>query len=410
MLKKVYKIKRNGPLRILMMSNGPEIPTGYGKVLRELATRLNKDPRFEIHILNENNFSGQEYSFQGIPVHTLMMQTNDMSKVFEGVYRVIDKVKPDIVWFLEDSFTLSNFGIPNLSNTSVKKVFYIPLDGANIPDIGVPSVRSMDELVSMSKFTQKNLAKEGFDSGMIWHGVDLELFRPVTSNEQSFLKRNMGFQEDDFVIFNYGRNSNIRKNNQGLMKVAAMYLKTAPKNHKFVIHTLQPEQAGNDLIDYRDRILSLDYDKSVLDRIIFTPFSEKNPAPDNYVARMMQASDLVVTVSIGEGFGLIMAEAMACGKPVISNAYTTPYELLEESIDDIGPRGWCVPNNTAFVAHMNTEHAYTDYERFVNTMHRVVAKPLDMETRGRNGRLFAERHLNWDYLVEDWKKVFLKLV
>lgn len=408
MLKKVYKPVRGRPLRIVMMSNGPEIPTGYGKVLREIAIRLSKDDRFEVHIINENNINGKTYNFQGIPVHCPQLEKPEMHRLHEGVFRILEEIKPDVFWVLEDSFTLSNFGIPNLSHYPVRKIFYVPLDGGNIPDIGVASIRSMDDIVAMSKFTQKNLEREGFNSEMIWHGVDLEQFSPVSETHQKALKKKFGFGEDDFIVFNYGRNSNIRKNNQGLLKVAAAYLKNAPKNHKFLIHTLQAEQPGNDLIDYKERILSIDYDKTVLDRIIFTPFTDQKFAPDGIVAELMQMSDLVITVSIGEGFGLIMAEAMACGKPIISNAYTTPQELLEEPVGDLGPRGWIVPNTTPFVAHMNTEHAYADYDRFVNTMNKVVANPLEMKARGVRGRIFAERYLNWDYLTEEWKKILLK--
>ncbi len=407
MLKKVYNPKQIRPLKVLMMSNGPEYPTGYGRVLREIAVRLSKDKRFDIVVFNENAFNRPDYSFMGLRVTCPQVNSNNMGDLYRGLAATIERERPDVLWVLEDSFTLTNFGFPNIAHLPVKKVFYIPLDGANVPSIGVPSVRSMDKIVSMSKFTQHYLEREGFESEMIWHGVDTEQFYPASPEEKKFLKKQMGLDENDFLIYNYGRNTNIRKNNQGLMLTAAKYLKTAPKNHKVLIHTLNPDIKDNDLFDYKERILSLDFEKNVLDRILFSPFRENRPASEQEVVMMMRASDLVITTSIGEGFGLIMAEAMACGIPVISNSYTTPKELLEDSSMGIGARGWLVPSQTPFVASLNTEHAYTQYDRFADVMSKVVANPAEMAVRGSNGRYFAERHLNWEYLVEEWKDLLL---
>jgi glycosyltransferase involved in cell wall biosynthesis len=194
------------------------------------------------------------------------------------------------------------------------------------------------------------------------------------------------------------------------MWILAKYLSTAPKNHKAFLHILDPQFEGNDLFDYRDRVLSLEFSKDVLDRIVFSNFRSDQPATDNDVAEMIQMSDLIVSASIGEGFGLIMAEAMACAKPIIHNEYTTPKELIADTSMGIGPRGWIVPTNNTFVASLNTEHAYSDRDTFVRMLHQVVTDRQEMFTRGQNGRLFAEKYLNWDYLAEEWKKIFREVI
>lgn len=418
--KKVYFEERVDPYRVGIFSNGPNLPTGYAKVVREISSRLANDNDFEVIIFNENGGDGAVGEWQGIPVYNLSLPvisygenpTYDRTHVAESFMNISKELNLDVVIFLEDSFTLRNFGFEGAIQTMFKRIFYIPLDGGWIPETGINVIRTMDKLVAMSVFTQNNLSREGFDSDVIWHGVNLELFSPVSKEKQAQLKIKHGFNPDDFIVFNYGRNSNSRKNNQSLLWIMSKYLSTAPDNHKFFMHTLEPEFAGNNLFDYVSRHLNIEFGKGVTDRLIFSPYRFNNAPQDSQVAEMIQLSDLVVTASSGEGFGLLMAEAMACGKPIISTDYTTPHELLIDSSDEfpIGPRGWVVPVADTNVSGLNTEHAFVDKEAFVSILRDAVSNPDEITARGLNGRYFAEVNLNWDYLVESWKQQIRDLV
>lgn len=412
--KKVFKRKSGKPIKVTIFSNGPNLPTGYGKVIRQISTRLRDDDRFEVSLIDELASHEGAKEWEGIPVYGLQLPIRgaqrDRGQTAEATAQVLEQIRPDILMFLEDSFTLHNLGFERMLKVPFKKVFYMPLDGDWIPETGMKIVRSMDELVAMSKFTQDSLKKEGFDSEVIWHGVDSERFHPVTDEEQAKLKQNMGFKPDDYLIYNYGRNSNIRKNNQGLLWSVAKYLSTAPSNHHFLMHTLNPEHPGNNLFDYIKRHLVIEFGEDVVRRIHFSPFRKDKPANDDQMAAMLMASDMVVTASTGEGFGLIMAEGMACAKPIVSNEYTTPKELLVDEFHGIGPRGFTVPIATEFVAGLNTEHAYVNKEKFAETMQYVVDNPDEANKRAMNGRLFAEKFLNWDYLVEEWKHFFQRIL
>lgn len=406
--KKVYPRNEDEPISVVFFSNGPHFPTGYGKVIREITSRLSKDPDFNVSIIDELASHQGAREWNGIPVYGLQLPIKggqkDRSETAKATSEALKEIRPDILVFLEDSFTLHNLGFDGMVKTPFKKVFYIPLDGGWIPETGINAIRVMDGLVAMSKFTANNLKREGFDSEVIWHGVDTEKFRPVSNDEQARVKQQLGFKPDDVLIYNYGRNSNIRKNNQGLLWSMAKYLSEAPDNHYFLMHTLKPDYPGNNLIDYIDRHLTLEFGEDVTSRIMFSPFRQENPATDDQMAAMIMASDLVVTASTGEGFGLIMAEAMACAKPIVSNEYTTPVELLDEEVDGIGKRGYLVPTETKFVAGLNTEHGYTDKEEFAKTIKHVFDNFDEAKERGLNGRFFAEKYLNWDYLVDDWKE------
>lgn len=404
--KKIVTRKKDSPVHVAIFSNGPELPTGYAKVIREIAIRLANDGRFRISFMNEN-YGGQKAAWNGFDVYPCHNQ--NMGEVAKTFVEKLQESKADIVIILEDSFTLKNFGFENIIKIPQKRIFYIPLDGDWVPTTGINVIRSMDKIVSMAKFTQDTLAKEGFESDMIYHGVDLDLFSPVSMDAKRQLRQMVGLDENDFVIFNYGRNS-LRKNNQALIHIACSYLKTAPANHKVLFHIMEKEDEHLNLVDFIDRHMKSEFDKEVLDRLIFTNHNHANPATDHQVAAMIQMSDLVVSASTGEGFGLLMAEAMACGKPVVHTDYTTPFELLTDTSMGVGERGWTVPPAAKHISSFNTEHAYVDKEKYVELLNQIVQDPTEMKRRGANGRYFAEKYLNWDYLVEEWKTLILKMV
>jgi len=62
------------------------------------------------------------------------------------------------------------------------------------------------------------------------------------------------------------------------------------------------------------------------------------PVPQNQLKEVMSRSHVLVLPSIEEGFGLVQAEAMACGCPVIATDHTGAEDLFED-----GKEGYIVP-------------------------------------------------------------------
>jgi glycosyltransferase involved in cell wall biosynthesis len=88
--------------------------------------------------------------------------------------------------------------------------------------------------------------------------------------------------------------------------------------------------------------------------------------------KALNAADLLVLPSVGEAFGLVLVEAMACGLPVVACAAHGPAAIVAD-----GKTGWLVPPDD--------EDALTDA---------LVAAASDRkERRARGERSYAEsRH------------------
>ena len=78
--------------------------------------------------------------------------------------------------------------------------------------------------------------------------------------------------------------------------------------------------------------------KQVLSRLPQQNVEFLGPLPRVELTRLMQRSHVLVLPSIEDGFGLVMAEAMACGCPVISSTNTGGEDLYTD-----GREGFIVP-------------------------------------------------------------------
>lgn len=68
--------------------------------------------------------------------------------------------------------------------------------------------------------------------------------------------------------------------------------------------------------------------------------------PDTHIADLYRAADVLLSPSMGEGFGLPIAEAQACGCPVITQDCSSMSELTINGIAiEPGPRHWTALGN-----------------------------------------------------------------
>lgn len=405
-------------IKVCFYSNAPNLATGYARVVDAIASRLAKDPGFDVVVVGEN-YLGQPVPFNGYMLYGMSpnYDMRDLRNFFPAFMETFKQINADVIIALEDTFTLANQGWYDWSLKYGKPaplILYLPLDGKWVPTTGLPIMRMVDKIVSMSKFTQWAAKEDGFDSDVIYHGVDLFKFKPISKEKKKELRKKYNIPEDCFLLFNYGRN-NLRKNNAGLAYILSDYLKNKdPKKFKALLHIMNFDAVDMNLLDTFNRLVPREFGYNPLEtgHIILNTRGQKHEqaVSEAEVIEYIQMSDLCISASTGEGFGLIMAEGAACGVPILETAYTTPDELLKEEVNGIGPRGDVVPTEHVFVSSLNTEHAYVNRKKFVEMIEEYQQSPELLQEMGRNGRKFAEQFCNWDYLTEEWKRIIRETV
>ena len=178
------------------------------------------------------------------------------------------------------------------------------------------SLEKADIVTCVSRYTQK-LVKETFgysDSHLVYNGIDTEIFRPYHGNRKKY-----GIPEDKIILLNVGNLSN-RKGTDLLIPIMNKL------DERFILVTT----AG---LQNRKRIKS--------SRIVTFDNINLNALVDLY-----NLSDMLLFPTRLEGFGLCVAEAMACELPIITTNCSSLPELVEDDkggilceLDDIS--GFC---------------------------------------------------------------------
>jgi glycosyltransferase involved in cell wall biosynthesis len=217
------------------------------------------------------------------------------------------------------------------------------------------SINKADKIISISKYTQDSIKKYyGKESTMIYSGIDTNIFKPIE------VKR----KETNNIRLLFVGNLTKRKGVDLLPKIM--------------------DKLGN---NYKLFYTSGLRTKKIFNRPNMHPLGRLTL---NELVQEYNKCDLLLFPSRLEGFGYAVAEAMACGKPVIATNCSSIPELL---IDEKG----------GFLCEMN------DIEDFVE---KAIILGKDQKMRLKMGKFNRRRVLNKFNLTEMAKqhmKIYLNI-
>jgi len=208
---------------------------------------------------------------------------------------------------------------------------------------------------------------------LIPNGVDIKRFNP--SLDGSYIKRKWGISDHVKVIFTL-RAHEPKYGIEYLLRAASLLKRN---NVIFVI--------GGDgsLRPYHKRLA---IDLGIKEKTIFTGKIPQNEVPHYYAM-----SDIVVVPSLQEAFGLVVSEALACGKPVIG---TKVGGIPDQIID--GYNGFLVKPK--------------DHKEIAEKILWLLEHPDEAKRMGMNGRRIVEEKFDVekriDRIIEVYEKVISK--
>ena len=160
---------------------------------------------------------------------------------------------------------------------------------------------------------------------IIPHGVNTKEFYPLDKKEiKKFRKEFYGghVKKDTFLIVNVSRNQT-RKDLARTIKIYAEYKKINPK--AFLYMHANPADVGGDLWHIAEQFgLEPGKDMACPD----PKFNEMFGFPLSVVNEIYNSADVLLTTTLGEGWGFINTEAMAVKKPIIAPANTVIPEIF----------------------------------------------------------------------------------
>ena len=225
----------------------------------------------------------------------------------------------DILVTLFDAWPL----VPEqLQQHGVRWIPWYPVDMDPIPPAVARNVGKAYDRIVFSKFGQRMTEQAGLSCHYVPHGVDTKTFRPL---DQAEARKSIGWPEDKFIIGMVAAN----KGNPS-RKALAEHLMAFKKLHDkhddtlLYLHTSSGANGEYGGINLPQLALELGLERAVF---YADQYNYHMGYPDPYMVAMYNSLDVHALASMGEGFGIPIVEAQACGCPVIVGDWTANSEL-----------------------------------------------------------------------------------
>jgi len=234
-------------------------------------------------------------------------------------------------------------------------------------------MNNSDVIVSPVKRTLSYIKQVCKKVKIIPHGVDAARFN--ANIDGSKYRRKMRVKKDESLVLSVQRLVQ-RKGTEYLIYAIRFVIEENPKV-KFAIIGDGPEKA---------RLIELTKKLKIAKNLTFLGFVNSEELPKYY-----SACDIFVLHSLYEQFGIVLVEAMACGKPVVS----TKVGAIPEVVDD-GKTGFLVePKNPKQLAEAILKLA--NDERLRNRL-------------GKEGRRKVEQKYDWNIIAEKYMNEYKQLI
>ena len=332
-------------LRILWYSNAPFVPTGYGTQTAQAVTRLIKEGH-EVAIHAMYGLEGVSSNWNGIKMYPRgMAPYSDDVLVAHGMDWANGNPKlPALIMTLFDVWPLKSKSLDMVKNIAS----WVPIDHAPCPADVVdwckkPNVKP----IAMSLFGQKMLNDADVECFYVPHGIE-DVFNPdakMVNGDRTFTGRElMGIPDDKFVVMMNAANkgaSPSRKSFAENLLAFGIFAQDKPDAILY-LHTEKDGAMGGVNLEHLLHACGIREDQyKIVDQ-----YAYRTGFPQQALASMYASADVLLSASMGEGFGLAVVEAQACGTRVIVSDFTAQPELVGS--------GWAVEVQPFWDAHQRS--------------------------------------------------------
>ena len=424
-------------MRVLLVSD--LAATGFGRVGRELATGL-IGRGHEVRIIGVNwrgavgelealvrrgyslRLAAAEIEDDPLARWTMPaardgdgMGTNLLYPAITG--RLWAGWQPDAAIIVADPRAMFGRLLGDGGSLSMLPVFnYVPIEGTGLP----PVLRSLWDVVTpvaMSRFGQAQL-EQLLDRpvALALHGVSAA-FRPLSPTDPGRWQGRTAMTKDgakeainatgQLVILRTDRYI-LRKNYPGFFRVLRPVLAKHPEAIA-VVHTVLQDDVGwgdiRELLSREPGAVKIgpgyfDWDHA---QIHFTGAHDSfRGLADEDLRVLYGAADIYLSPTMAEGFGLCLAEAMACEVPVIATDYSAVGEV-------VGPGGILIPPAATFTNPYSHEWALVDEAAMSEALERLASKPALRRKLGAAGRRHVAQ-FTWGAAVDVFDRLITDAV
>jgi glycosyltransferase involved in cell wall biosynthesis len=234
---------------------------------------------------------------------------------------------------------------------------------------------SLANMIVVNSFATKNtLLKSApwlLDKNIkvVYHGIDYEKFSIANTKD---IRTELGLSQQDLIIGFVGRLS-VQKGVKYMLDAFKLVAEKFKNVHLVIVGTGELEEMVKESateLNLEDRIHLLGFRKDI---------------PD-----LMRTFDIFLLPSLWEGFGIVLIEAMAAGKPVVATNTSSIPEIVED-----GRSGILVPPENA--------------EAISDALKKIISEPELRTKFGKEGQKIVCEKFTTDRMINDYEKIFQSL-
>ena len=343
-------------LRILWYSNAPFTNTGYGQQTAQIIPRLLED-RHEVAIHAMYGLEGSTSMWNGVKLYPrgLAPYSDDIMVAHWMDWANGNRNLPPILMTLFDVWVFKSATFDQVPHIAS----WVPIDHAPTPpDVLAWLARKNVMPIAMSKFGSQMLEKAGLEHHYAPHGIE-DTFKPTVTYSNGRMeatgKQLMGIEEDRFVVMMNAANKGVNPSRKAFAEnllAFGIFAQTRPDAVLYLHTEANGSMGGISLLHLAEACGIKPEQLKIVDQ-----YAYRAGFPQEALAVMYSDSDVLLSCSMGEGFGLAVIEAQACGTRVIVSDFTAQPELVGsgwtvevQPFWDAAQRSWfCTPQVPSIV-------------------------------------------------------------
>lgn len=386
---------------LLFLSDNPALPSGLGRITKDLAVLTSGMPEFRVGVLGRGGTASIQLPFAQYPYPESGQWAEEL---VEGVWGDFSRGEPGVIMTIWDPSRLGWFAKPRmggslqqfLSSPNIQKWGYFPVDsygiGGKLSGQIADTLSGYQRVLAYTLFGKQVLEETmgGAEVDWIPHGYNGDVFQPRGRVAgRTMLGVGMRDRLVGCVMTNQYRKD--WGTAFGAAAHMANHSQNIAKNIKFWFHT--------DSVDLNWDLRALAQDFGLTGKVILTMTGAYSSEQLSY---LYSCCDVTMLPSLGEGWGLPLTESLACGVPVIHVNYGGGAEQVRAADPE-----WLVPYATE-----RLEGRWNNVRPVLNPL--MWANKLTWvmdDTEGGSAKdrcVGAVSHLQWKNLFPVFKKWFLE--
>lgn len=393
--------------------------TGFGTVSKNIVKELKKHYGDELQLdIIAINYFGEPYH-DDKNTFVISARLNDVNDDPFGRFFFLKILKEtdayDGVFICQDLGTITSFMevLEHIKQDKkenkqkvFKSIFYTPVDNVRLIYPLVKGLDFFDTLVTYTEYGRK-LIKDlnpNLKVKVVPHGNSSKDFYPMNLvDTMNFRKEYFGENSDKFIITNINRNQprkDIPNTIFAFIEAKEIWKENLPKPFLY-LHMHPKDPMGWDI---RALMMQTDLVEDVDYKLLPMEYEEQGTETE-LVNKIYNASDVYLTTTLGEGWGLGFSEAAACKTPIVA-----PYSTSFIEMSNYGKNAYMLEtlypfvNETDNVIRQQTD-IYEVAEKLLQVCMDKSSNAKDLKDKVERGHEWSKK-IEWSEVCKSWVEYF----